>query len=113
MSVPYSELITCPICKGSAQMTTCEGNRIPCACVCVGDAGPGKRRVYLPHPSHKMTKERCEIRCPGSEPRFYGVRDCENCGEEELTHPAGHFLGRLGYPCSETVVEGKCHKYHL
>ena len=53
----------------------------------------------MPHESHQMSKWRTEIRCPGDEPRFYGVRECLRCGEEELSHPAGHFLEGLLREC--------------
>jgi hypothetical protein len=55
-----------------------------------------------PHPSHRMGAWTTEIRCPGSEPRFYGVRKCKRCGYEELSHPAGHFIEELRQPCGTT-----------
>jgi len=52
------------------------------------------------HPSHKLGEEHCEIRCPGSTPRFYGVRVCELCGAEVIEHPAGLFIDDdLFYEC--------------
>jgi hypothetical protein len=57
-------------------------------------------RDWTPHTSHKMSTERTEIRCPGSEPRFYGVRTCEQCEGEEGAHPAGHYADDiLAKPC--------------
>ena len=52
------------------------------------------------HPSHKLGKEYIDIRCPGSTPRFYGVRQCELCGAEVIEHPAGLFIeDELFYEC--------------
>jgi hypothetical protein len=46
-----------------------------------------------------MTKWETDIRAPAGTPRFYGVRRCRRCGEEEAKHPAGHFLGNLERKC--------------
>lgn len=45
-----------------------------------------------PHPSHEMGEEYTDVRCPGSTPRHYGVRECKKCGYEQIQHPAGHFM---------------------
>lgn len=45
-----------------------------------------------PHVSHAMGEEFTDIRAPAGTPRFYGVRRCENCGAEQIQHPAGHFI---------------------
>jgi hypothetical protein len=42
--------------------------------------------------SHKMSKWHSEIRSPAGTPRFYGVRECKNCGFEQLEHAAGRFM---------------------
>jgi hypothetical protein len=42
--------------------------------------------------SHKMSKWHTEIRSPAGTPRFYGVRECKNCGFEQIEHPAGRFM---------------------
>jgi hypothetical protein len=92
----YTELQTCGCCKGGTRvLLTGEGNPFTCP-YC---KGIGKREVKMPHPSHKMTKWESEILAPCGEPRFYSVRHCEVCKEEEWEHTAGHFLHRLGYPC--------------
>ena len=95
---PYTVLVPCNCCKCSGKIKTYEGNPVNCP-YC---QGTGKRREQRPHPTHQMTVWRTEIRCPGDEPRFYGVRECTNCGEEEMQHAAGHFLNQLGFPCKET-----------
>ena len=87
--------VKCKACKETGKMKTYEGREIDC----VYCKGTTFRDKVVPHPSHKMSEWRTEIRCPGSEPRFYGVRDCENCGEEELEHAAGHFLEGLLAEC--------------
>ena len=89
-------LVECDCCQGGKRpFKTAEGHRVPCPyCKDIG-----KREKIVPHFSHQMTEWRSEIRCPCDEPRFYGVRNCENCGEEELQHPAGHFLDELLKEC--------------
>jgi len=82
---------TAPIGK----ILTYEGNLVDCP-YC---DETGKRHLSAPHPSHKMSKRRTEIRCPGSTERFYSVRHCIKCGREELEHAAGHFLNGLDFPC--------------
>jgi len=58
------------------------------------------------HSSHKLGKSHSEIRCPGSEPRFYGVRECKHCGAEEMRHPAGEFMDELlSRPCTFAVMK--------
>jgi DnaJ-class molecular chaperone len=94
---PYIVLVYCNCCKGSGKIKTYEGNPVNCP-YC---EGTGKRKERQPHPTHQMTAWRSEIRCPGDTPRFYGVRECVNCGEEEMQHAAGHFLNQLGFPCKE------------
>lgn len=47
-----------------------------------------------------MTGWTTEIRAPAGTPRFYGVRKCKLCGEEEMKHPAGHFMEGLEQPCA-------------
>ena len=59
----------------------------------------GKKEIDVPDPTHKMSEWRTEVRCPCDTPRFYGVRECELCGEEEMKHPAGHFFNKLLRPC--------------
>lgn len=44
------------------------------------------------HETHRMSKWRAEVRAPAGTPRFYSVRNCRGCGEEEAKHPAGHFV---------------------
>jgi hypothetical protein len=44
------------------------------------------------HESHVMTDWYTDVRCPGSTPRFYGVRECVNCQYEMSEHPAGRFM---------------------
>lgn len=52
------------------------------------------------HKSHKMTKWRTEVRAPAGAARFYGVRNCKNCGFEQIEHPAGRFMdGELKREC--------------
>ncbi len=116
---PYSIVVPCDCCNPKNQgyrywgeykqrvpkgyILNHEGNRHPCPyCSVLGSnqRGTGNRKKYVPHPSHRMTKWRTEILSPnGGEPRFYGVRECLSCGEEEWEHAAGHFLHSLGQPC--------------
>ena len=91
-------LVECGCCRGGKRpFKNGEGKKVPCP-YC---DDTGKRAEYVPDPSHIMTEWRTEIRCPGSTPRFYGVRNCKNCGEEELKHPAGHFMEGLIGPCNK------------
>src|ERR1039458_4841516 len=94
-STRYSLLRKCDCCKGSGILLTGEGNPVDCP-YC---HGAKKREYFYPHPSHHMTKWRTEIRQPGATARFYGVRECRVCKLEQLDHPAGHFMGQLGFPC--------------
>jgi hypothetical protein len=56
------------------------------------------------HSSHELGKEYIDIRCPGSTPRFYGVRECKLCGVEMIEHPAGLFIDEnLFYKCPGMV----------
>lgn len=58
-----------------------------------------------PHPTHPMGEWFSDVRCPGSTERFYDVRACTACGEEELRGNA-HILGEgnaLTRPCSGTA----------
>jgi hypothetical protein len=94
----YTEIQECGCCKGGTKiLLNGEGNPFTCP-YC---KGTGKREVKVPHPSHKMTEWRTEILVPCGTPRFYGVRNCDVCGDEEWSHPAGHFLHRLGFPCKK------------
>lgn len=43
------------------------------------------------HVSHRMGKSFTDVRAPAGTPRFYGVRQCEDCGAEEIEHAAGQF----------------------
>lgn len=64
--------------------------------------------VTKPHPTHPMGKWFSDIRCPGSTERYYEVRVCTACGEEELRGNA-HILGEgnaLTRPCRNTA-EGR------
>lgn len=54
----------------------------------------------VPHPSHSLTKWVNEVRAPAGEPRFYDVRHCRRCMQEELRHPAGHFVEGLLSRCA-------------
>jgi len=45
-----------------------------------------KRRV---HASHRMGKPFTDVRAPAGTPRFYSVRECQDCGAEEIEHAAG------------------------
>lgn len=56
-------------------------------------------RTTAPHRSHRMVRWETDIRAPAGTPRFYRVRSCTRCGEEEAIHAAGHFRGRLDEPC--------------
>jgi hypothetical protein len=88
--------VECDCCQGGRRpFTTGEGKRVPCP-YC---DDTGKRKKTVPDPTHKMGEWRTEIRCPANTERFYGVRECLNCGLEELSHPAGHFLSGLLKPC--------------
>lgn len=54
------------------------------------------------HESHRMGKAFTDVRCPASTPRFYGVRQCQNCGSEEIAHAAGQLTDdNLVKPCAE------------
>ena len=52
------------------------------------------------HNSHNMSGWKTQIRAPAGTPRFYAVRQCEQCGGEKIKHPAGHFVDKWLYdPC--------------
>jgi len=54
----------------------------------------------IPHKTHKMGKEYCEILAPCGTPRFYSVRNCKRCGAGQAEHAAGHFCDpELLKPC--------------
>lgn len=72
-----------------------EGNPFTCP-YC---KGTGKREIDIPDPTHEMSEWGTEVRSPCGTARFYGVRHCVKCGEEELEHAAGHFFNRLLEPC--------------
>jgi hypothetical protein len=58
--------------------------------------GTGKMKKTVPHPSHKMPRKwRSTIIAPCGEPRFYAVRACRLCGEQEFESNSGHFLDGL------------------
>lgn len=56
-------------------------------------------RTTAPHRTHRMTRWETAVRAPAGTPRFYRVRSCKRCGEEEAIHVAGHFRGGLDKPC--------------
>lgn len=89
---PYFELIKCGACKGKGTWNS--------KTTCVYCNGSGKRKEFMPHPTHSMSKWRSEMLAPCGTPRFYSVRNCTNCGKEEWKHSAGHFLHGLGHPCT-------------
>ena len=41
------------------------------------------------HVSHRMGRPYPDVRAPAGTPRFYTVRQCRNCGAEEIEHAAG------------------------
>lgn len=52
------------------------------------------------HASHRMGEAFTDVRAPAGTPRFYGVRQCEGCGAEEIEHAAGQFTDDdLVKPC--------------
>lgn len=54
------------------------------------------------HTSHRMGKSFTDVRAPAGTPRFYGVRQCKDCGAEEIAHPAGQFTDdALVKPCND------------
>jgi hypothetical protein len=47
-----------------------------------------------------MGKSFSAVRAPAGTPRFYGVRQCKDCGAEEIAHAAGQFTDNdLVKPC--------------
>lgn len=67
--------------------------------------GSRAQRRAAVHPSHKLGRERSEIRSPVGTPRFYGVRACK-CGAEIAEHPAGLFIDdELFEPCSHLTAK--------
>jgi len=91
---PYTITVDCESCKDGTMLTG-EGNPINCS-YCQGTQ---KRTLKAVHPSHDMSKKRCEVKAPCGTPRFYSVRHCLNCDKEEWEHAAGHFFHGLDYPC--------------
>ena len=91
----YTITKPCDCCKSTGKIKTCEGNLVNCP-YCRGEKEVIVKDV---HPSHDMSKSRCEIIAPISTPRFYSVRHCISCGKEEWKHAAGHFLHGLNFPC--------------
>lgn len=88
--------VECNCCQGGRRpFRTGGGKRVPCP-YC---QDTGRRSKTVPDASHRMTKWRTEVRCPESTLRFYGVRNCSKCGEEEWSYPAGHFLNGLARAC--------------
>ena len=52
------------------------------------------------HASHRMGDPFTDVRAPAGTQRFYGVRQCEGCGAEEIEHAAGQFTDDdLVKPC--------------
>lgn len=92
---PYSITIQCSCCKGKGKIRNGENRPMECP-YC---HGAGTRDEPAPHPSHKMTDWQSEIRCPCDTPRFYSVRTCSVCGQEEMRHAAGRFMERLRFEC--------------
>ena len=91
----------CNACDGGKrQMINGDGKPM----VCPYCKGKHVRERDIPDETHVMSEWRTEVRCPGDTPRFYGVRNCVNCGEEELQHPAGHFFGKLLKPCITSFI---------
>lgn len=90
-----SKIIKCKSCKGSGSLKSYEHKPFPCP-YC---KGTGKRTIKVVDPSHRMSKWGSEIITPCGTPRFYAVRHCTKCGEEEWEHAAGHFFHRLLEPC--------------
>lgn len=43
------------------------------------------------HKTHRMGKAYSDVRAPAGTPRFYSVRQCKDCGGEEIMHAAGQF----------------------
>lgn len=52
------------------------------------------------HETHDMNDWHTEIRAPVGTPRFYAVRQCNNCEHEQSEHPAGRFM--------DSQLKGKC-----
>ena len=53
------------------------------------------------HMSHRMGRAFTDVRAPAGTPRFYSVRECQECGAEEIAHAAGQFTDdALVKPCS-------------
>jgi hypothetical protein len=90
------EIVDCSVClAGTKVLLTGEGNPFTCP-YC---KGTGKREIDVVDPSHEMSEWISEILAPCGEPRFYAVRHCKKCGEEEWDHAAGHFFHGLLRPC--------------
>jgi len=88
--------VPCNACKGGKRpLNYPEGGHL----ICPYCKDSGRREVDVPDITHKMSEWKTEVRCPADTPRFYAVRYCIRCGEEELKHPAGHFSGNLLKPC--------------
>ena len=86
--------VKCPACLGGKRpMKYPEGGH----CVCPYCKDTGKKEENVPDSSHKMSKWRSEVRCPDGVVVRPDIRECKICGNEEMKHPAGHFLdGLLG-----------------
>lgn len=98
------ELIECGCCQGGKRpFCTAEGKRVPCP-YCKDS---GKQEKHVPHPTHKMSEWHTEVLAPCGEPRFYSVRECLACGEEEWQHAAGHFLHNLEMECRLPAPQGR------
>lgn len=53
------------------------------------------------HKTHRMGKPFTDVRSPAGTPRFYGVRQCRDCGAEVIQHAAGQF--------TDDELVGPCH----
>ena len=90
----YYVIARCKSCKDGTTKTY-EGNKLPCP-YC---SGTMRVKRVKPHPSHKMSKWETTILAPSGTERFYRIRHCTKCHEEEWKGN-GHFLHGLGKPCS-------------
>ena len=97
MCKPYTITKNCLACNNTGVFISPEGNELECA-YCRGTKKITNKAV---HPSHCMTVKRSEILAPNGTPRFYSIRNCENCQLEEWEHPAGHFFNGLEFPCKK------------
>lgn len=90
--------VKCTSCNGGKRKFCYPESRVEYNCPYCN--GTGLKTEKVPHESHKMTRWRTDIRSPLGTPRFYRVRRCKVCHEEETRHPAGHFIEELEKPCS-------------